>query len=54
MSMQDARNGASDQTLLYLDILRDIVSQPTAPFHKERVAARASKLPPMPYRMAID
>lgn len=40
MGMQDARDGDSDQTLLYLDILRDIVSQPTAPFHEERGAAR--------------
>lgn len=34
------QGGDSDQTILYLDVLKDIVSQPTAPFHEERVAAR--------------
>lgn len=34
------QGGDSDQTILYLDVLKDVVPQPTAPFHEERVAAR--------------
>lgn len=29
-----------DHSQFYLDVLREVVSQPTAPFHEERVAAR--------------
>lgn len=38
--MQDSTD---DQNAFYLNVLQELVAQPTAPFHEERVAARISR-----------
>jgi len=38
--VQDSTSDQDDRSAFYLDVLRELVAQPTAPFHEERVAAR--------------